>query len=111
MCWMQSVKSVASCNMDKTKMMAIKTIQPRHYPIFTYKGEPLKQVQSFKNLGINVPSTNRLNVCYKSRLQATWNKYYMFRNHCNQSGIQGWEVRLMLFNAMAVQVLLHGLKV
>ena len=38
---------------DKTKMIAIKALQPRHHPIFTYKGETM-QVQSFKYIGINV---------------------------------------------------------
>ena len=56
-----------------------KGIQPRHYTTFTYKGEPI-QVQSFKYLGSNVPSTNRRNVCYESRLHAVWNNYYMFEN-------------------------------
>ena len=30
--------------------------------------------------GINVPLTNRWNVCYEFRLQAGWNSYYMFEN-------------------------------
>ena len=34
-------------------MMAIKAIQLRHYPTFTYKEEPKQVVQSFKYLGIN----------------------------------------------------------
>ena len=33
----------------------------------------------------------------------------MFENQCNQSDTQGWEVRLMLFNAMVV--LLYGVQV
>ena len=43
-------------------------------------------------------------------LQAGWNSYYMFENQCNQSDTQGWEVRLMLFNAMVVQMFLYGAK-
>ena len=56
-------------NVEKTKMMAIKTIQPRHRPTFIDKGEPIQVVQSFIYLCINVPSTNRWNVYYESRLQ------------------------------------------
>ena len=48
------------------------------------KGE-LIQVQSFKYLGINIPSTNRWNMCYKSSDQAGLNSYYMFENQCSQS--------------------------
>ena len=51
--------------------MALKETKPRHY-MFTYKGEPLQVVQSFKYLGGNGPWTNR------------WNSYYMFKNQCNQ---------------------------
>ena len=65
-------------NVDKTKMMTIKTIQPRDYPTFIYKGEPIQVMQSFK------PLTNRCNVCYEFWLEVGWNSYYMFRNQCNQ---------------------------
>ena len=68
-----------------------KGIQPRHYATFTYKGEPTQVVQSFKYLGINVPSTNRWSTCYKYELQVSWNSYYMFENQCNQSNTWGWE--------------------
>ena len=40
-------------------MIAIKAIQPRHYPTLTYKGEPIQVVQSFKYFGVDVPSRNR----------------------------------------------------
>ena len=41
-------------DVDKTKMMAIKTIQPKHYPTFSYKEEPIQLVESFTYLSINV---------------------------------------------------------
>ena len=91
-------------------MVAIKAIQPRHYPIFTYKEKPIQVVQNFKYLGINAPSTNRLNVCYEPRLQAGCNSYYMFKNQCNQSDTEEWKTGLM-FNAMVVQVLSYGVEV
>ena len=90
--------------------MVIKAIQPGHCPSFTYKGEPLQVVQSFKYLGIAVMSTNMWNVCYESTLQAGWNGYYMFENQCNTSDTGGWEVKLMLFNAMVILVLLYGVE-
>ena len=42
---------------------------------------------------------------------AGWNGYYMFENQYNQCDTRGWEVRLILFNAMVVQVLLYGAEV
>ena len=50
-------------------------------------------------------------MCYYSRLQAGRYNYYMIEHQCNQSDTQGWEVRLMLFNAIVVQVLLYGVEV
>ena len=41
-------------NVDQTKMMAIKTMQQRHYPTFTYNKEPKQVVQSFLYSCINV---------------------------------------------------------
>ena len=35
----------------------------------------------------------------------------MFENQCNQYVAQGWEVILMVFNDMMVQVLLYGVDV
>ena len=37
--------------------------------------------------------------------------YYLLENQCNQSDTCGWEVKLMLFNAMVTQVLLYGVEV
>ena len=71
------------------------------HPHFMYKGEPIQVVQSFKYLGI------RWNVCYESRLLASRNSYYAFENQYKQSDTQGWEMRLMLFNALVDQVFLH----
>ena len=35
----------------------------------------------------------------------------MFENQYNQCDTRGWEVRLILFNAMVVQVLFYGVEV
>ena len=55
-------------NVDKTKMMVVRTIQPHHYLMLTYKGEHVQFVQSFKHLGINVLATNKWSVCFESTL-------------------------------------------
>ena len=91
--------------------MAIKAIQPRHYPTSTYMGECIQVMQSLEYLGINVSSPNRCNVCYGSRLQTGWNSYYMYENQSNQSDNRGWEVRLMFFNTTVVQVFIYGVEV
>ena len=58
-------------NVEKRKIMGINEIQPRDYPIFTHNGEAIQVVQNFNYNGINVPSTNRWNVCNQCRLQAS----------------------------------------
>ena len=58
-------------NVDKTKLILVRNIQPHQYPMLTYKGEHEEFVQSFKYLGINVPTTNKWNVWFESRLQAS----------------------------------------
>ena len=95
-------------NVEKTNMMVLQTIQPHHY---TYRGQHIQFVRSFKYLGIDVPTTNKWSECFDSRLQAGWKSYYLLGSQCNQSDTCGWEVKLMLFNAMVTQVLLYGVEV
>ena len=72
MYWTHSSIRWLTINVVKTRMMAIKTIQPRHYFMFTYKREPIQMMQSFKYLGTNVLSTNRWNLFYTClRIDAT----------------------------------------
>ena len=68
-------------------------------------------MQSFKYLGIDVPSTNKGSVCFESRLQVCWKIYYMLEHQCNQTDTHRWEMKLMLFNVMITQVLLCGVEV
>ena len=69
-------------NINKIKTVAI---EPRHYPTLKYKLEQIQVVQRSKYPGINFPFTNRWNVCYESRVQASWSSYYMFENQCNKT--------------------------
>ena len=70
-------------NVEKTKMMEVQAIQPHPYPMLTYTGEHIQFVQSFKYLGIDVPTTNKWNTCFDSSLQAGWKSYYLLENQCN----------------------------
>ena len=64
-------------NVDKTKTMVVRTNKPHQYPMLTYKGEHVPFEQSFKYLDIGVPTRNKWNVCFESRLQAGWKSYNM----------------------------------
>ena len=105
-----SQSSRLTINVDKTKMMVVWTIQPHQYPMLTCNWH-VQFVQSFKYLGIDVPTTNKWSVRFDSRLQPGQKSYYMLENKCNQSDTHGWEVKLMLFNAMITQVLFYRVEV
>ena len=98
-------------DVEKTKRMVVQIIQPHHYPILTYRGQHIQFVRRFKYCGIDVPATNKWSACFDYKLQASWKSYYLLENQCNQSDACGWEVKLMLFNAMVTQVLLYGVEV
>ena len=49
--------------------MSIVWKQPHWYHTLTYKGDHIQFVQSFKYIGIDVPSTKKWSVCLESRLQ------------------------------------------
>ena len=53
------------------------------------QGEHIQFVQSFKYLIIDVPSTNKWRVCFKSRLQVDGKSHYMLENKCNESVTSG----------------------
>ena len=80
-------------------------------PYASYKGEHVQFVQRFKYLGTNLHATNKWSVRFESRFQAAWKSYYMLENKCKLSDAHGWQVKLMLFNAMITQVLLYGSEV
>ena len=111
--------SKPSLSHHKTKMMAIKAIQVR--TTFTCKWCITSNILAFlshQQIGDSSDSQHRHYDSdsnnswmyfwhqYESRLQVGWNTYHMFKNQCRKIYNWGWEVRLMLFNTMVVQVLL-----
>jgi hypothetical protein len=77
-------------NIDKTKAMLnkmrgrVEKIQPR----ITYQGKPIKVVDSFKYLGIEIPSDHRWYKCATKRKENGKRSYYAFENMCRQVDIQ-----------------------
>ena len=67
-----SIKSELIANMDKKKV-GNKGHTTKTLPYFYILGEQIQVLQNFEYLGTNVPSTNRGNICYESRLHACWN--------------------------------------
>ena len=98
-------------NVEKTNLMAIARNTSTTLPHFYIQGRTNTNGAKLQISWHYHPSTNRWNMCYESRLKVGWYNYYMIEHQCNQSDTQGWEVRLMLFNAIVVQVLLYGVEV
>lgn len=57
-------------NVAKTKAMVIETHNNRDQPIITYKEQEIEIVDSFKYLGIDIPSTHAWWQCAQRRLDA-----------------------------------------
>ena len=98
-------------NVLKTKNDGNKGNITIHYPLLHTRENRYKWFKVSNVLWLMSLSTNRWNVCYKSRIQAGWNSYCMFENQCNKSDTRWREVRLMLFNNMVIQVLLYRVEV
>ena len=97
-------------NIDKTKVMLSKTkgkvekIQPN----ITYQGTPIEVVDSFKYLGLEIPSDHRWYKCAtKRRENGKW-AYYAFENMCRQAEIQSWHLKKYLFDRLVTPVILYG---
>lgn len=97
-------------NTDKTKVMLVKThkgVQPH----ITYRGEGLETVESFKYLGIEVPSNHKWQSCVDKRIVAGWKSYYAFENTCRRAQIGSWRLKKYLFDTLVTPVLLYGVEV
>ena len=70
-----------SVNSSKTNIMLVKS---KKKPYIMYNNEPLKCVESFKYLGLDVCSNYRWNECVThTRLEGGKRTYYAFENTCD----------------------------
>ena len=100
-----------SVNVQKTKVMSIRTHNVGNQPMVMYQDQAIEVVDSFKYLGVDIPSNHAWGSCVRSRLDAGKAKYYQFENMCKQSTIQRWEIKAMVFEACVVQTILYGVEV
>ena len=79
-------------NTNKTKAMLSKTRGKREkiQPHITYQGKPIEAVDSFKYLGLEIPSNHRWYKCATKRRENGKRAYYAFENMCRQANIQSW---------------------
>eukprot|EP00249_Psilotum_nudum_P023837 c29002_g1_i1 orf=1190-2446(+) len=103
-------ESGMAINVNKTKTMITKTIQPRSPLQITYRGHHIETVHSFKYLGIEIPANNRWSTCVHRRLDAGWGKYFQFENECYNSNTRRWHTRNMIFGAYVIQTVLYGVE-
>ena len=100
-------------NMGKTKAMLSKTRGKREkiHPQITYQGKPIEAVNSFKYLGLEIPSDHKWYQCATKRRENGKRAYYAFENMCRQAGIQSWNLKKYLFDTLVTPVILYGVEV
>ena len=97
-------------NESKTKVMLIKTFKIEN-PCIVYNNQPLEVADSFKYLGLKVPSNHKWKDCAMQRLEAGKRAYYAFENMCNAGEIKCWALKKYLFDTLVTPVLLYGVEV
>ena len=98
-----------SVNISKTKIMLVKS-QKRDKLCIMYNNEPLDCVESFKYLGLQVPSNHRWNECATHRLEAGKRAYYAFENTLNHGDIICWVLKKYIFDTLVTPVLFYGVE-
>ena len=101
------LESGLTINIAKTKMMICST-GPK--PTFMYNDHSIDNVQEFKYLGIEIPSSNKWTKCMDKRLVAANKMYHMLETACNHKDINSWKVKCILFEAYVMQTMLYGIE-
>ena len=78
-----------SVNSTKLKILLMKP-QNKEKPCITYSNESLKNLESSKYLGLEVPSNHRWNEFASRCLQAGKRAYYAVKNICNGGETTCW---------------------
>lgn len=100
-----------SVNVGKTKIMQIGAAKTENQQMLMYDGQEIEVVESFKYLGVSIPSNHNWGKCVHNRINAGNAKYYQFENMCKQNTIHRWEIKAMVFETCVVQTLLYGVEV
>ena len=100
-----------SVNVAKTKFMIVSTQKQKNQSMLSYQGQQIEQVNSFRYLGIDIPSNYAWGQCARHRIDAGHAKYYQFENMCTQQTIRRWEIKAIIFDTCVVQTLLYGVEV
>ncbi len=90
--------------------MLVKTLN-KEKPYIVYNHEPLEVVESFKYLGLEIPTNRKGRECAMRWLEAGKRAYYAFKNLCNKGEIKCWTFKKYLFDALVLSVILYGVEV
>ncbi|MCO5593426.1 hypothetical protein L7F22_047440 [Adiantum nelumboides] len=105
------VETGLSVNVDKTKIMQIGASKTENQQMLMYNGQAIEVVESFKYLGVSIPSNHKWGQKVHNRINAGHAKYYQFENMCKQNTLHRWEIKAMVFETCIVQTLLRGVEV
>ena len=85
-CAKKGVISRPNINIDKTKVMIIKSKKDT-YANFVYDNRKLEEVSSYKHLGIDIHHKLNWNFIIEKRINGGWKAYFGLENNCKLTSL------------------------
>jgi hypothetical protein len=97
-------------NTDKIKVMIIKSNNIT-YNTFVYDKNSLKEVPSYKYLGIDIHHKLNWNYIIEKRTNGWCKYYYGLENNCKSMDLWLWDKKKFLFHTLVTLIILYGCEV
>jgi hypothetical protein len=78
------------------------------YDTFVYDNNNLKEVNSYKYLGIDIHHMFNWNYSIEKRIIGGWKNYYGLANNCYLTYLWIWDKKKLLFETLVTPVILYG---
>ena len=109
-----STRWCLTVNVDKTKAMVFRPTPRscRHTQPFTYQGEPIEQVDSFRYLGVVLHCTQPFGTTATAPLaESGWRALHSMRRKVAELGVSNIPLQVKLFHALVAPVVSYGAEV
>jgi hypothetical protein len=97
-------------NTDKTKVMILKSNNIT-YNTFIHGNNNLKEVTSYKYLGIDIQHNLNWNYSIEKMIIGGWKDYYGLEKNCKTVDLWIWDHKKLLFETLFTLVILYGCEV
>jgi hypothetical protein len=94
-------------NTDNSKVM-ITNSNKIPYDTFVYENDNLKELISYKYLGIDIHHKLNSNYSIEKRIIGGWKAYFGLGNNCKLVDIWSWDKKKLLFETLVTRVILYG---